>query len=288
MRTRLLLAASLLACSSARQFPTRGEPVVSFEGKVERGPHVVGTDDLKTLTRRAFKATTPSGGAPVRFEGLSIAPFLGDRIELKHEADLALFRGEGGMVAAVPLTSVRQLKPVLADTVDGAPVSGWRKEAAPLQLAWPVEEWPGIESDPRLRWWWVGAVTKVELVSWNATYGKALRVPPGASDVARLGADVLGTSCMGCHRVRGAGGTRGPELTAALAPEPTAFATALRDHLRRASGQSSAPETTPAAAGQVLAFLRAIELAARPEDEVKEPERPEAPPAKPGYGPRGF
>ncbi|HEX7624612.1 MAG TPA: c-type cytochrome, partial [Anaeromyxobacteraceae bacterium] len=119
--------------------------------------------------------------------------------------------------------------------------------------------------------------------------GKALRVPPGASDVARLGADVLGTSCMGCHRVRGAGGTRGPELTAALAREPTAFATALRDHLRRASGQSAAPETTPAAAGQVLAFLRAIELAARPEDEAKEPEqRPEAPPAVPGRGPRGY
>src|ERR1700674_5832574 len=135
MRTRLLLAVLLLRCSGARQFPTRGEPVVTFEGKVERGPHVVGADDLKTLTRRAFKAATPSGGAPVRFEGLSIAPFLGDRIELKREADLALFRGEGGMVAAVPLTSVRQLKPVLADTVDGAPVSGWRKEAAPLQLA---------------------------------------------------------------------------------------------------------------------------------------------------------
>ena len=287
MRTRLLLATSLLACSSARPFPTRGQPVVSFEGKVERGPHVVGAEDLKTLPRRAFPATTPSGGAPARFEGISVASFLADRVELKREADLAIFRGEGGMAAAVPLVSIRQLKPVLADTVDGAPVTGWRKEAAPLQLAWPLQEWPGLESDPRLRWWWVGAVTKVELASWTATYGKALRVPPGASDAARLGADVLATSCMSCHRVRDMGGTKGPELTTAVAGEPKAFTTAMRDHLRSASGQASAPETPPAAAGQVLAFLRAIELAARPDDEVKEPERPEAPPAVPSH-PRGY
>jgi hypothetical protein len=286
MRTWLLLAASLLACSSARPFPTRGQPVVSFEGKVEKGPHVVGVDDLKTLPRRAFLATAPFGGPPARFEGMSIASFLADAIELKHEADLAIFRGEGGRTAAVPLAAIRQLKPVLADTVDGGPVSGWRKEAAPLQLAWPLQEWPGIESDPRLRWWWVGAVTKVELASFAESYGKALRVPPGASDAARLGADVLATSCMACHRLRDTGGTKGPELTAALAGEPKAFATAMREHLRSASGQASAPEIPPAAAGQVLAFLRAVELAARPEDEVKE-ERPDLPPAVPGRPPGG-
>ncbi len=288
MRTRLLLATSLLACSTPRPFPTRGEPVVSFEGKVEAGPHRIGAEDLKALPRRAFAATAPAGGAPARFEGMAIASFLADKIELKRDADLAIFRGEGGRAAAVPLTAIRQLKPVLADTVDGAPISGWRKEASPLQLAWPVQEWPGIDSDPRLRWWWVGAVTKVELASWSATYGKALRVPPGASDAARLGADVLATSCMSCHRVRDMGGTKGPELTVAVAGEPKSFATAMRDHLRTASGHASAPETPPAAAGQVLAFLRAVELAARPEDEVKEPERPEAPPANPRLPPRGY
>jgi hypothetical protein len=288
MRTRLLLAAALLACSSARPYVTRGAPVVTFEGKVEAGPAVLGVVDLEALPRRAFEAVPP-GGVRVRFEGLSLAPLLGDTLELGREADTAVFHGEGGRAAAVPLVTIKQLKPVLADKVAGASIAGWRREAAPLQLAWPNLDAPGIDSDPRLRWWWVGGVRRVELVSWVATYGKALRVPPGASDAARLGAEVLATSCLGCHRLRGVGGTRGPVLTSALvAGEARAVARRLRAHLQRTSDVASAPELTPTAVGQAIAFLHAVELAAQPEDEIKEPEPIELPPSVPDAGVPGM
>ncbi|GEJ57479.1 c-type cytochrome [Anaeromyxobacter diazotrophicus] len=278
MRTRLALAVALLACSGGRPFVTRGEPVVTFEGKVEKGPAVLGTTDLESLARRAFEAVPP-GGERVRFEGLALAPLLGDTLEVERGADTVVFRGEGGRAAAVPLVSVRQLKPVLADQAGDAPIGAWRREAAPLQLAWPNLDAPGIDSDPRLRWWWLGGVRRVELVSWLATYGKALRVPPGASDAARLGADVLATSCLGCHRLHGAGGTRGPALGAGLVKgDPSAVTARLRLHLQRTSAGAGAPELTPAAVGQVIAFLRAVELAARPDEDIKEPESVEAPP----------
>ena len=288
MRTRLALAVALLACSGGRPFVTRGAPVVTFDGKVEKGPAVLGTADLQSLARRGFDALPP-GGERARFEGLALSPLLGDTLELGHEADTAVFHGEGGRAVAVPLVSIRQLKPVLADKADGVAIAAWRRGAAPLQLAWPNLGAPGIDTDPRVRWWWLGGVQRVEIVSWIATYGRALRVPPGASDAARLGADVIDTSCLGCHRLRGVGGTRGPELTAALVKgEPSALAPRLRVHLQHASGEASAPEITPAAAGQVVAFLRAVELAVHAEDEVKEQEKIEVPPAFPDGGAGGM
>ena len=275
------MAAALLACAGARPFPTHGEPVVTFEGRLERSPAVVGAEDLRALPRRTFEAAPPAG-APARFAGLALAPLLADSLSLTRDADTAVFHGEGGRVAAVPLSAVRRLKPVLADEVDGAAVAAWRREAAPLVLAWPAREAPGIESDPRYRWWWVGGVRRVELLSWRASYGKALRVPPGAPDAARLGADVLGASCLACHRLRGAGGTRGPELTAALVRGDLGpLASRLRGHLRQVSGAADAPELTPAQLGLAAAFLRAVELAAPPEEEIQESELPEAPPAVP-------
>lgn len=296
MRTRLAMAVALLACAGARPFPTHGEPVVTIEGKLEWSPAVVGAQDLRTLPRRAFEAAPPAG-APARFAGLALAPLLADSLSLARDADTAVFHGEGGRVAVVPLGAVRRLKPVLADEVDGGAVAEWRRGAAPLVLAWPAREAPGIETDPRYRWWWVAGVRRVELLSWSATYGKALRVPPGAADAARLGAELLGTSCLACHRLRGVGGTRGPELTAArVRGDLGPLASRLRQHLRRTSGAPDAPELAPAQLGEVAAFLRAVEQAAPPEEEIKEPERPEAPPAvprlpgqpaEPGDGPEG-
>jgi mono/diheme cytochrome c family protein len=284
MRTRLALAAALLACGGGKPFVTRGEPVVTFEGKVEKGPAVIGATDLESLARRGFEALPPDGER-ARFEGLALAPLLGDRLELARDADTVVFHGQGGRAAAVPLVSIRQLKPVLADKADGAAIAAWRSEAAPLQLAWPNLGAPGIDTDPRVRWWWVGGVRRVEVVSWIATYGRVLRVPPGASDGARLGAGVLATSCLACHRLRGLGGTRGPELAAGLvAGDTQALANRLRPHLQQASGLASAPELTPVEVGQVVAFLRTVELAARSEDEVKEPEKVEPPPALPHAG----
>ncbi|HEX9290367.1 MAG TPA: c-type cytochrome [Anaeromyxobacteraceae bacterium] len=289
MRTRVLFAAALVACSGARSRTPRGEPVLSFEGKVEHGPYGFGKDDLPRLPRRGFKAVAPMTGKSASFEGVAVAPILADVVEVRKDADTAIFHGRGGYAVPVPVSALRQIKPVLADKVDGIAVGEWREGAAPLQLAWPNVDQPGIESDPRARWWWVGGVTKVEMQSWVGTYGKALRVPPGASDDARLGADAISVSCIGCHRVRGVGGTRGPELKDGGARDPQAFAAMLRDHLGRTSGMD-VPETSPAAARQIAAFLRALEIAGtRPEEEIQPPEPPPPlPPPVPGVRPGGY
>ena len=287
MRMRVLAVAVLLACSAPRPRAPKGEVVVSFEGRVENGPFRFGKGDLASLPRRGFKAVSPITGKEATFEGLAVPAILADLIEVAKGGDTAVFHGEGGYAAPVPIAALRQLKPVLADKVDGAPVADWRRDAAPLQLAWPNVEQPGIDSDPRMRWWWVGGVRKVELQNWIATYGKALRVPQGSSDDARLGAEAISASCIGCHKVRGVGGTRGPELRdAAIRRDPQAFTASMRRHLAKASGMASAPETGPAVARQIAAFLHAVGLAGtRPEEDVQPPDLPVLPPLVPGgYG----
>ncbi len=287
MRTRVLLATALLACAGPTPRTPRGEVVVSFEGKIEHGPFRFGKDDLPSLPRRGFKAVPPSSGNEASFDGLVVSIILSDEMELGKGVDIAVFHGEGGYAVPVPITALRQLRPVLADKVNGGPVAGWSKAAAPLQLAWPNVDQPGIDSDPRMRWWWVGGVRKVDLQSWVSTYGRALRVPQGSSDDARLGAEVISVSCMACHKLRGVGGTRGPELRSGIVPrEPQAFSDALRDHLAKASGMASAPETSPLAARQIAAFLRAVDLAGpRPDDEAPPEQAPLPPRPAGGYGP---
>jgi len=126
----------------------------------------------------------------------------------------------------------------------------------------------------------------VRAQNWIATYGRALRVPAGSLDDARIGAEVLSVSCIVCHQVRGVGGTRGPPLSdAATRRDPAGFTTRMRDHLARVSGLRSAPETSAAAAREVAAFLRAVEVAGtRTEEEVQPPEPPEPLPPLPDIG----
>lgn len=284
MRMRVLTVAVLVACSGPRPRPPKGEVVVSFEGRVENGPFRFGKDDLPGLPRHGFKAVSPITGKEAKFEGVAVTAILGDVLEVATGGDTAVFHGQGGYAAPVPIAALRHLKPVLADKVDGAPVGEWRGDAAPLQLAWPNVEQPGIDSDPRMRWWWVAGVRKVEIQNWIATYGRALRVPQGSSDEARLGAEAISVSCIGCHKVRGVGGTRGPELMdASVRRDPQAFTANMREHLAKASGTESAPETSPVAARQIAAFLHAVDLAGtRPEEDVQPPDLPALPPPVPG------
>jgi hypothetical protein len=290
MRKRVLLAAALVACAGPRPRAPRGEVVVTFEGNIEHGPYRFGEGDLPDLPRRGFKASSPLTGEDAKFEGLSVAAIIADEMEIAPGVDTAVFFGQYGYAAPVSIAALRQLRPVLADKVNGAPVGDWSKGSAPLQLAWPNVDQPGIDSDPRMRWWWVGGVRKVELRSWIATYGRALRVPQGSSDEARLGAEVVSVSCITCHKVRGVGGTRGPELrSGAVRGDARAFSEAMREHLSKSSGMAAAPETSVASAGQIAAFLRAIELAgARPEEEapLDQSTQPTPPPRPPtGYVP---
>lgn len=281
MRTRLLAAVVLLGCAAPHPRPPSGEVVLSFVGAVKNGPFQFGTADLATLPRRSFQASFPAGAGLARFEGVALGPVLADAMELEREADTAVFRGDRGLAVPVPVALLRQLNPVLADRVDGGAVAAWRDGARPLQLAWPNREAPGIDTDPRMRWWWVSGVSEVALQSWIRTYGRALRVPVGAPDEARLGAEAIASSCIGCHRVRGTGGQRGPELTGAVVRggEP-AFAGRVRDHLRQVSGVASAPVTGPATARRIAAFLDAIEVSGPlPEDDLPPP-APELPPER--------
>lgn len=283
----LVLAAALLACAGPRPRPPKGEVVVTFEGKIEHGPYRFGKDDLPALPRRSFKAVPPSTTAQASFDGMLVSSVISDEMEISKGVDIAVFHGQDGYVAPVPIAAMRQLKPILADKVNGGAVADWNKAAAPLQLAWPNVDEPGIDTDPRMRWWWVGGVRKVEMQSWVATYGRALRVPQGSSDDARLGAEAISVSCLACHKVRGVGGTRGPALRGASIPgDAEAFASSMREHLSKVTGSQSAPETSGVATRQIAAFLRAIELAgSRPEDEAPL-EQPPPPPRTPGgYGP---
>jgi hypothetical protein len=282
MRNGLVaFAVALVACSAGpTPMPPKGTQLLAVEGsKVEHGPFRFGTGDVLSLPHRKFKAQAPATSRPAEFDGLSVATLLADRVALARDADTAVFYGHDGLAVAVPLAAVRQLKPVLAYRVDGAPVEQWQAPAAPLQLAWPNVEQPGIDTDPRMRWWWVPGVTKISVHSWVATYGRALRVPPGASDEARLGADSLQAQCLGCHRVRGVGGTRGPELNDAFVhtrPEP--FQGSFRDHLQKVSGVSLAGDPSQLNGRQIASFLHAVELAGTPPDEIKPPEPPQARP----------
>jgi hypothetical protein len=277
----LVFAAMFVACAGPRPRAPRGEVVVSFEGKVENGPFRFGKGDLALLPRRSFKAISPVTGKEASFDGLDVSTILSDEMELGKGVDIAIVHGQNGYAVHVPIAALRQLKPILADKENGAPV------AAPLQLAWPNVDQPGIDTDPRMRWWWVGGVKKVEMQSWFATYGKALRVPQGSSDDARLGAESISIACMACHKVRGVGGTRGPELRfAAVHGDLQAFSESMREHLAKESGMVAAPLTSSATARQIAAFLRAIDLAGSRPDEEAPVEQSLPPPRAPGgYGP---
>ncbi len=270
MRKHLPLVALLLACAAPRPQPPRGAEVFRVDGDVENAPFVFGRDDLPQLERRSFESTRPVDARKLqRFEGVAVDAVLGEHtMAVRREADTAVVHGEGGVSVPVPLPVLRQLRPVLADHVDGEP-TGSAGAAPSLLLAWPDRDHPGIETDPRLRWWWVTGVQRIELRSWIATYGRALRVPAGAPDAARHGADVIAAQCIGCHAVRGVGGARGPSLTEGEAPIDRLrhHAPRLADHLRMMGRSSAAPMLTSTMAADVATFLAAVHVAGPPRPE---------------------
>lgn len=281
MRTRWVVAALLVACSAPRPRTGSGEPVLTIEGRIVGGAARLGAPDFASLPRRAFQARAP-GASEATYDGVALHKFFGEELETERGADTAVFHGADGYEAPIAIAALRQHRPVLADRVDGAPIPAPR---GPLVLAWPTSETPGLQRDPRARGWWVEGVTRIEVVSWIDSYGRALRVPAGAPDDARPGAQAFQTSCLACHRVRGRGGTRGPDLTERLAPTEAraGLAAALRAH--RSTLVAELPATT---VRQLSAFLGAVGVAgaAAPEDEPPpEPIPPAPPPRPPGLGP---
>jgi len=209
MRKLIGLAAFGLACAALGRLPTtpQGDTVLEVRGAVTGGPHRLGRADLERLPRRTVRGADPATGQERSYEGASVLALVVERVELKPGADVVVVRTTDKAAIVVPLPVVRHLRPVLADRADG--------ERLPARiLAWPTAEQPGFARDPRAATWWATDVTAFEIFEWRKTYGPALAPPPGAVDAARRGSTWYGERCISCHRIRGVGGDRGPELTA--------------------------------------------------------------------------
>lgn len=202
------LLVPLAACSSKEHLPrvAQGAPVLEVRGAIKGGPHALGRADLEKIPRLKVRGVDPRTGRAAEYEGPSLAVLVSDRVELRRGADTVVVRTADRSAVPIPLPLVRQLKPVLADRMDGVRIT-------PAELAWPTAEQRGLATDPRAASWWARDVVALELVDWQRTFGPALAPPEGAQDDARRGAGVFAESCISCHRVRGQGGERGPDLT---------------------------------------------------------------------------
>lgn len=270
----ILLALLAAACSGPRlSRQAQGAQVLEVRGAVKGGPFPIGAGDLAALPRRTVHGQDPSTGRDAAWEGVALATLAFDRVDLVKGADVVVIRTADRRAIPIPLGVVRQLRPVLADHAGG-------ERLPELVLAWPTADQPGLLTDPRARSWWAHGVVALELVNGLTSYGRALAVSPGAPDGARLGADLFGASCTACHRLRGVGGERGPDLThlAARLPEP-AFAALMPGH---PGWRDRGAEPGEATARQVWAFLKAVDSVAA-EAAPEEPMPEERPRRRGGY-----
>jgi hypothetical protein len=274
---KLALAAALATACSAPRLPTRaqGNSVLEVRGAVKGGPHALGRTDLAQLPRVKVRGVDPATGKEAQFEGVALAELM-DRVELRRGADTAVLRTSEKTAVPVPLGVARAIRPVLADHRDGA-------ELPELVLAWPNVEQPALTSDPRSAAWWAHGVVAIEVADWQRTYGTALASPDGATDAARRGASLFGESCIVCHRMRGTGGERGPDLTlVASRMSERVFAAHLPGHPGWRERASAGPE----AVEETWAFLKAVAASPGPsplEPVLEEPaERPVTPPPPSG------
>ena len=273
----LLFAISLAACSSKVLLPrtAEGRPLLEVRGAIREGPHSLGQADLDRLPRLKVRGADPRTGENAEWEGPSVAVLVSEKVELRKGADTAVIRTADGAAVPVPLTVIRTLRPVLADRANGA------RLATPV-VAWPTEAQAGLATDPRAASWWARDVVAFEIVSWQRTYGPALAEPEGAADEARRGADVYVESCIGCHKVRGAGGTKGPDLsTVASRLRGDAFLALLPGHPGSVDRRRRDPSELWA--GEVWAFLSVIATlpAPTPQPEEITADRGAAAPAPP-------
>jgi len=248
----MLLAVTVAAaCTGGQRLPSapHGEPVIEVRGAIKGGPYRLGETDLAALPRRELRGVDPTTGRESRWEGPDLASLV-KRVELSRGADTVIVHTQDRMAIPIPITMIRQLRPVLADHAEGAPFAG-------RLLAWPSAEQRGLASDPRAALWWARGVTSLELVNGQRTYGRALFVPEAALEGARLGEEIFESRCVACHRVRKMGGQKGPDLTRAadrLKLEP------LRALLENHPGwnQRGLEPLAEEAPTQVLAFLRSV------------------------------
>lgn len=251
MRKISVLLLSLAACSGAPRLPKNasGSPALTVGGAVKGGPFSLGRPDLEKLPRRAVRGVDPATGREAVWEGASVDELVSKRVEAQRGADTVLVRTADRAAIAIPLTLILQNKAVLADHVDGVRTSN--------VLAWPTADQRGIETDPRVALWWAHDVVALELVDSQRTFGPALATPDGAPEGARRGSTLFGDRCLACHRMRGVGGDRGPELTTVASRMRQGPFSALLD---RHPGWRAARGDDPGAEGasDMWTFLHAV------------------------------
>ena len=243
-----LLLLLTLACSVGTRLPRapRGQEVLQVRGAMKGVPFRLGQADLDGLKQGKVRGTDPTTGRDATYQGVDLAALL-DRLELTGGADTMVLRTADRQAMPVPLSVVRELRPVLAASADGAPL-GTRL------VAWPNVAHHGLTSDPRAALWWARNVVALEYVSWARGMGRALHLPEGAPAGALAGATAFGERCLGCHRVHQAGGTNGPDLArAGEAPSADKLAAVLPGHPGWA-GPGAAPPR-PELVSQLAAFL---------------------------------
>lgn len=252
MRKSWIVLGFLAACTGGPRLPTtaQGQTVLEVRGALKKGPYALGRADLAKLPRRSLRGVDPATGRAATWEGVSVATLVNDRVELAKGADTVIVRTADRAAIPIPLTLVRQWKPVLADRADGATL------ATPV-LTWPTLEQRGLETDPRAEGWWARGVVAFEIVEWQKAFASALAIPDGATDAARRGATWYGDRCIRCHRMRGAGGERGPDLTTVAARlRPGPFAALLDHHPGWTAEVGESPG--PQGAEELWTFLRAV------------------------------
>jgi mono/diheme cytochrome c family protein len=277
MGTRTTISSLLLAtlaCSSGPRLPTSARGAVALEigGDVKGGPFRLGEADLAGLRQGKVLGVHPAAGHPVTYEGVDLSR-LEERLELTKGADTLVVRAADQRTVAIPLTVVRQLRPVLALRADGTPLPE-------RELAWPSVEHFGLSTDPRAPLWWMGRVVRMDFVAWEDVYGKALRLPPGAPEGALAGARSFGARCIGCHGMRGAGGASAPDLARGGAfTQPARLAALLPGHPGWSGPGLAAP--VPARIPELAAFLRTVAQVGEGDgaDEPKAEPQPESTPA---------
>lgn len=255
MRNIGLVSVLLAACSGGARLPkaAQGAPLIEVRGAVNQGPFALGRADLERLPRRGVHGVDPVSRREALWEGTSVADMVSKRVEVRKGADVAIVRTADRAAIPIPLTIIRQLKPVLADRADGARLPS-------SILAWPTLEQRGLETDPRAGLWWARDVVAFEIVEWQRTFGAALATPDGATDGARRGSGWYGERCISCHRMRGVGGDRGPDLTAVAARIRIAPFAALLERHPGWSGTGGDPPG-PEGVAELWAFLRAVDAA---------------------------
>ncbi len=264
MRKPMLVAlAALAACASSKPPLPRSAPgeatVVEVRGAIKGGPFPLSAKALRTLPQASIHGADPATGREETWDGVPLAAIVNDRVNRAKGADTVIVRTADRAAVPIPIVVVRQLRPVLAERADGAPLP------APV-LAWPNREQIGLQTDPRQSLWWAHGVTALEIVEYQATFGRALAPPEGAPDGARLGADTFGARCVACHQVRGAGGQKGPDLTSVASRiGPDAFRELLERHPGWADQDGATDTPGRETASQLWTFLHAVALTPRPE-----------------------